>query len=396
MADAEDVQRGLDAAVACLRALQTIHAAAQEKYIGGQPDEGPYLRILFNTLKTGFAPIAYCWPTLMGDVVLKRAKDLTDNCAVNAWILTGKGFWDAVRHTGHRYSAASAWDDWDGSDPNFDDVDDHVLGSSASVPLIWPCIRRALSWLDGFGWGLMEEKIMQTSAEAPLAGYDHSEPSRPMLAPLRDVPLPTERYDLDLMLKELDAAAAMLEQVAENEQQQSSLLAFWADNLALGPFVNETAGTLPKVKQIDVVHWEERGILGGRKYPALAHKWFKSLTQYRRLALVVTESHEDHEQAAAIAGMRQVTDEAHAAVLGILELVHSRRAEVITKLDNLNRVATALAKVEDLPASESRDEVAHSPDFRSVIWFGTKYQFSPTQAASVRCLWQAWEDGFPM
>jgi hypothetical protein len=37
----------------------------------------------------------------------------------------------------------------------------------------------------------------------------------------------------------------------------------------------------------------------------------------------------------------------------------------------------------------------HSSDFRSVHWYGTDYSFSPTQAACVRVLWEAWEDGIP-
>jgi hypothetical protein len=37
----------------------------------------------------------------------------------------------------------------------------------------------------------------------------------------------------------------------------------------------------------------------------------------------------------------------------------------------------------------------HSADFRSVHWFGADYTFTPTQAAIVRQLWEAWEDGTP-
>lgn len=37
----------------------------------------------------------------------------------------------------------------------------------------------------------------------------------------------------------------------------------------------------------------------------------------------------------------------------------------------------------------------HSPDFRSVKWFGTAYDFNATEAAIVAELWQAWEMGTP-
>lgn len=37
----------------------------------------------------------------------------------------------------------------------------------------------------------------------------------------------------------------------------------------------------------------------------------------------------------------------------------------------------------------------HSPDFRSVKWFGVHYDFNATQAAIVAELWHAWELGTP-
>jgi hypothetical protein len=37
----------------------------------------------------------------------------------------------------------------------------------------------------------------------------------------------------------------------------------------------------------------------------------------------------------------------------------------------------------------------HSEDFRSVLWFGTNYTFTATQAACVSVLWRAWEQGTP-
>jgi hypothetical protein len=37
----------------------------------------------------------------------------------------------------------------------------------------------------------------------------------------------------------------------------------------------------------------------------------------------------------------------------------------------------------------------HSPDFRTVHWFGTSYDFNEAQAAVVAVLWAAWEQGTP-
>jgi hypothetical protein len=40
-------------------------------------------------------------------------------------------------------------------------------------------------------------------------------------------------------------------------------------------------------------------------------------------------------------------------------------------------------------------DAAHSPDFRSVNWFGTEYSFTANQAACVKALWDAWDKGTP-
>src|SRR5215207_2323955 len=34
----------------------------------------------------------------------------------------------------------------------------------------------------------------------------------------------------------------------------------------------------------------------------------------------------------------------------------------------------------------------HSSDFRSVLWFGVRYSFTPNQAKIIRVLWLAWEE----
>ena len=40
-------------------------------------------------------------------------------------------------------------------------------------------------------------------------------------------------------------------------------------------------------------------------------------------------------------------------------------------------------------------ETNASPDFREVVWFGVRHGFSATQAACVKVLWEAWENGPP-
>jgi hypothetical protein len=55
-----------------------------------------------------------------------------------------------------------------------------------------------------------------------------------------------------------------------------------------------------------------------------------------------------------------------------------------------------IARDKRKPTGEAQANVAHSDDFRSVCWYGTDYVFTPTQAACVRVLWEAWERGSPV
>lgn len=41
----------------------------------------------------------------------------------------------------------------------------------------------------------------------------------------------------------------------------------------------------------------------------------------------------------------------------------------------------------------NKELVRHSPDFRSVHWYGADYTFTATQAKCVEVLWKAWENG---
>jgi len=49
------------------------------------------------------------------------------------------------------------------------------------------------------------------------------------------------------------------------------------------------------------------------------------------------------------------------------------------------------SEAESGPQTSTDQPARHSPDFRSVRWFGTDYTFTATQAAIVKVLWEAWE-----
>ncbi|HPC93325.1 MAG TPA: hypothetical protein PLU87_00150 [Sedimentisphaerales bacterium] len=46
-------------------------------------------------------------------------------------------------------------------------------------------------------------------------------------------------------------------------------------------------------------------------------------------------------------------------------------------------------------APKTTCSATHSPDFRSVYWYGQTYTFTPSQAACVKVLWESWERKCP-
>lgn len=53
-------------------------------------------------------------------------------------------------------------------------------------------------------------------------------------------------------------------------------------------------------------------------------------------------------------------------------------------------------EADKVAAGHGGDQQArHSPDFRSVFWFGERYSFTGNQAKCVRILWEAWENETP-
>ncbi len=57
--------------------------------------------------------------------------------------------------------------------------------------------------------------------------------------------------------------------------------------------------------------------------------------------------------------------------------------------------ATAPDQAQWGTAQHGEEAARHSPDFRSVVWFGDEYSFTGNQAACVKVLWEAWKNGTP-
>ncbi len=80
-------------------------------------------------------------------------------------------------------------------------------------------------------------------------------------------------------------------------------------------------------------------------------------------------------------------------VIGALQEIERQglaRRETGTRFEQPETVWRAAA-----PPKGDAPDARHSADFRSVQWFGTEYDFTATQAAIVKLLWEAWENDTP-
>jgi hypothetical protein len=66
------------------------------------------------------------------------------------------------------------------------------------------------------------------------------------------------------------------------------------------------------------------------------------------------------------------------------------------QFEHLHEIAARVVAKHNAAALAGVDSAAtHGPGFRDVTWCGTKHIFTPKQAACIRVLWEAWEQGNP-
>jgi len=70
-------------------------------------------------------------------------------------------------------------------------------------------------------------------------------------------------------------------------------------------------------------------------------------------------------------------------------IIKEKHKEVAAELRR--RLSALQAESRKPPTKDAR----YSGDYRSVYWFGQNYAFTANQAACIRLLWEAWENGTP-
>ncbi len=93
-------------------------------------------------------------------------------------------------------------------------------------------------------------------------------------------------------------------------------------------------------------------------------------------------------------------EEAYEALRRLARIVyHGTAGRFVLFLGDGKKAIDSLVPADPVASRETkldrRSPTRHSTDFRSVHWFGTDYAFTATQAAAIKLLWEAWEDGTP-
>lgn len=76
--------------------------------------------------------------------------------------------------------------------------------------------------------------------------------------------------------------------------------------------------------------------------------------------------------------------------------VESGAAKLLLTMADALEAERAKGASQEAAGTESAERLAdarHSTDFRSVHWFGEDYEFTATQAACVKVLWEEWKNG---
>ena len=128
----------------------------------------------------------------------------------------------------------------------------------------------------------------------------------------------------------------------------------------------------------------------------------RTILQLNPAADLIVHARATGDEALVAPIVRDLSDVQPLLIWGLVgeTLAGPQPAEVIVEARNrlsshLN-VLGSLAAAEGIPhAGEGPSDCSHSPDFRSVRWFGKGYSFTGLQAAAVGVLWESWAKDAP-
>ena len=198
-------------------------------------------------------------------------------------------------------------------------------------------ITSAMRSLDDKVWDRLIERLNKTLAEesSTVVGQPGF-PVRPPRFPERIQPLPSEKYELEKLLRDLDGLIAEFENVQQHDEQIDRVHG------------NGCRGSIPIARRHQVCGFdaegagsecEEVGSVGEFRiieYASYLKQLITSNSENERIGAAMAKSREPSEQQTLLSLVAKQRD-SHAAFDGLLGFLRSLRKEVVTKVRNWPR-----------------------------------------------------------
>jgi hypothetical protein len=146
---------------------------------------------------------------------------------------------------------------------------------------------------------------------------------------------------------------------------------------------------------LDVYTYGRAQTISGRDAISFAGTNWQGVEAFDHLIALSLQMYPGSDERLAL--RRAVADVALSCQMHQWEVRRLELAQFLTLLEATKHSGAAEgdAKTDQGGPANSEQQPAHSPDFRSVNWFGADYSFTPNQAAVVKVLWECYQAGTP-
>jgi len=363
MADSEELRAGRQAAVECVQALREFQVASTLKNQESQSDYRPHLRRLFMAVRDGFGPISRCWHgtfEVFSPPDSPGSGKSTPVAPILAWQSAVTVFWQVVCYTPYVWSAIVSWDNWDdGFDPTVDD------GPSLRKwdAFVWYHIRDRFASLDEKVWGQLIERLNKTSVEesSTIVGQPGF-PVSPPRFPERVRSLPSEKYELEKLLRDLEGLIAEFEDALQHDEQIDRVTAMVASDPSLLPDATRYVGSIQKVPVPNVNMLVRLLEFRFVEYASCVKQLVASNSENERIVAAMAKSREQSEQQLLLQGLVARQRDGRTAFDGLLVFLHRLRNEVVIKMEESSVASSGKPTPAGQPAAVNETEAKPGED----------------------------------
>jgi len=362
MTDSEELRAGRQAAVECVQALRDFQAASTLRNQESQTDYRPHLRRLFMAVWGGFGPISRCWHgtfEVFSPPDSPGSGKSTPVAPIGAWQSAVLVFWQAVCYTPYAWSAIVSWNNWDdGFDPTVDD------GPSLRKwdAFVWYHIRDRFASLDEKVWGQLIERLNKTSVEesSTIVGQPGF-PVSPPRFPERVRSLPSEKYELEKLLRDLEGLIAEFEDALQHDEQIDRVTAMVASDPSLLPDATRYVGSIQKVPVPNVNMLVRLLEFRFVEYASCVKQLVASNSENERIVAAMAKSREQSEQQ-LLQGLVARQCDGRTAFDGLLVFLHRLRNEVVIKMEESSVASSGKPTPAGQPAAVNETEAKPGED----------------------------------